>query len=246
MVLHNFLEPEAIVKAIIFWGAFLSSFSFLRLSPRNFILLVIILLIPTVLKNYITHLRQGLAIGFFMFGLLFSGWYRVLFLGLTPFIHASFFFVLLFAPINKIIDKLKNFTVKVKLLIFSFLSVLICLNVKLIAIFFQDRRISVYEFQGTAEKSGLGWLFWFFILILMLLSGEKWLKQNLFSLYSLVFYLCSYFLVEFTGRIFESSILLVFISCLNLTNYRKIVFIMALCFYGTILWLQILNSDSIF
>lgn len=238
-LLTSFLEPKMVVKTIIFLAAFLSAYSFLRLSPKNFFFIVIFLCFPLILKNYIIHLRQGFAMGIFMFGMLFSNRIRFILCGISPFIHASMFFTIIFMQVDKIINflhKKPKFSVKIKLVLFSFISLFICLNVRLIAAFFQDRRINQYAFISQADRSGLGWIFWFGVLILMILNREKWMSKNLFSLYAIVFYLVSYFLLEVTARIFESSSFFVLLSSLSLTNYRKILFIMAMMLYGLIQW----------
>ena len=90
--LRSILDPENVIRTIIFTASFLSSYSFIKLSNskiRNILLMVIFLLLPIILKNYITHLRQGLAIGLFMLGMLFSDWRRIAFVVVTPFIHIS-------------------------------------------------------------------------------------------------------------------------------------------------------------
>lgn len=66
--LGSFLEPENVVRALIFFPAFTTSFFVLRSNPRNCIFLLAFLLAPQIIKNNITHLRQGVAISVFLLG----------------------------------------------------------------------------------------------------------------------------------------------------------------------------------
>ncbi len=234
-----FMEPELIVKTIIFISAFLSAFCFLRLSPKNIIFVMIFLFIPQIMKNYVVHLRQGFGISIFMLGMLFSDWRRLLFCGISPLIHSSMFFTIMFLQVDNVIDYFKKkpkFSITMKMIIYSVVSFVLCINLKVLLILFGDRRLGAYDFSKSASSSGLGWAFWLCVLILMLLSGTTWMKKHSSSIYAIVFYLVSYFLLQVTARIFESSLFLILISCLSMTTYRKLSFVMAMMLYGFIQW----------
>ncbi|PNK16495.1 EpsG family protein [Cylindrospermopsis raciborskii] len=174
--LKNILvDPENVMKTIIFMASFLSSYSFIKLSNskiRNILLMVILLLLPIILKNYITHLRQGLAIGLFMLGMLFSDWRRIAFVIVTPFIHSSFFFVIFLTQIDRIISWFTTFKTKIRIPIVFTIGIILSLNLRRIAAFLGDRRADQYDFT-TADVSGLGWLFWLIVLIVIDISGNS-------------------------------------------------------------------------
>jgi hypothetical protein len=245
VTLKSILEPELVVRAIIFIGAFLTAYTFLRLSSENILILILLLLIPQVLKNHITHLRQGLGLGFFMFGMLFSDWRRSTFIGLAPFIHSSFFFIIALTQVDRIIQLFINFSIEVKMILLFITSIIFSSNLQKVLAVAGDRRAAYYG-VGTAESSGLGWLFWFLVLVLILTSGKHWLNKYTFSIYALVFYLTTYFLIEVTARIFESSMCLVLLACLNLKGSRIYVFLSAMIVYGLFQWTQRLNSTPMF
>ncbi|WP_225880352.1 hypothetical protein [Anabaenopsis elenkinii] len=246
--LRNILEPENVMKTIIFMGSFLSSYSFIKLSNskiRNIILMVILLLLPVILKNYITHLRQGLGIGLFMLGMLFSDWRRIALVGVTPFIHSSFFFVIFLTQIDRTISWFTTFKTKIRIAIVFTIGIILSLNLGRISAFLGDRRADQYDFT-TADVSGLGWLFWFIVLIVMVSAGKRYLKQYSISAYCITFYLATYPFVEVTARIFESSILIVILDLLNLKGWRKYTFLFIIFVYGLLLWYRRLQSPQPF
>ena len=93
-IMGSFLEPETVVRTIIFVSGSVVAWLVLRSRPKHFVWLVIFLLFPTVLKNHVIHLRQGAAIAVFVWA-----WFspnrvvRAILMASTPFIHASFFFI---------------------------------------------------------------------------------------------------------------------------------------------------------
>lgn len=246
--LRSILDPENVVKTIIFMSSFLSSYSFIKLSNskiRNILLMLILLLLPTILKNYITHLRQGLAIGLFMLGMLFSDWRRIAFVVVTPFVHSSFFFVILLTQMDRIILWFTNFETKIRIAIVFIIGVILSFNLQRIAALLGDRRAYQYDFTA-ASVSGLGWLFWFIVLIVMVSAGKRYLKQYSISAYCITFYLATYPFIEVTARIFESSILIVILDLLNLKGWRKYTFLFLILVNGSLQWYLRLQSNQAF
>ncbi len=245
IALRYIFEPEQVLRVIIFAGAFLTAYAFLKFSSHNIVILILLLLIPQILKNHITHLRQGLGLGFFMFGMLFSDWRRIGFVGLAPFIHSSFFFVIALTQVDRIIQSFINFSTRIRTLIVVIISAIFIPNLQRILTLVGDRRATRYGFS-SADISGLGWIFWFFILMLLLSSEKTYLKKYRFSIYAVAFYLTTYPFIEVTARIFESSMCLVFLACLNLKGWKIQVFLCAMTMYGLFQWYQRLNSPQIF
>src|SRR5690554_384590 len=96
VVLGQFLSPEQVVFYIVLFSAFWSSYLILKFDSRYFLLLLVVVFFPQVIGKYVVHLRQGLAVSIFLLGWFsVSKNFRYILFFLTPFIHASFFFVLL-------------------------------------------------------------------------------------------------------------------------------------------------------
>lgn len=222
--LSSFLSPESTLKTIIAFSSFITSYLVLKNNPKYFLIVMLFLISPQVIGKNIIHLRQGLAIAFFLLG-----WYsignkkKLFFYAITPFIHASFFFILLLVFIKWVADKLK-LAPDLKTITYALAGVAVGLGLGVIASFLGSRQGTEYSFS-MANVSGLGFIFWLGVLGLYISQGKNFIRDNTFQVGLLVFYLATYFLIEVTGRIFESGVLLVLLSALSLVGWRKYTFI---------------------
>ena len=227
--LSQLFTPNNVVRVMIFLSGALVAHSTLRLNKKYFLFILFALITPQMMKNHITHIRQGVAISLFMIG--WSSKNRVLKAiswGITPFVHMSFSFVLFLERISHMLVRMR-IGANLRIFVFVLLGLSTALNLGLIASSLAVRQVHDYEF-GMTEVSGLGFIFWLFILLLMISQGRKFQRKNTFSISIISFYLSTYFLVEVTARIFESALLVVVLSCLNLTGRRFQLFILAFCF----------------
>lgn len=216
--LKIFLNDEAVFRLIIFISSFIFSKVVIKNSNGDFLFIIIILLTPQFLKNYITHIRQGFAISLFLYSwFLRNNLFRIMLFIIVPFIHTSFFFVYILISLSYICHSLK-FSLTSTILFYIFASFAISLSVTELANYFGARQSNEYNFTMTSS-SGLGFIFWFSILIFLLLCTDITSTHYLFFL---IFYLTSYWYIEVTARIFESSLFLVFYY-INQTT-RKYVF----------------------
>jgi hypothetical protein len=157
-------------------------------------------------------------------------------LGIVPFVHSSFFFVLVILVVTNIVSNLR-FASDLRILIFSLLGVSVGASVFTIAAILGARQAESESYVDY-EVSGLGFIFWFFVLLTFLMQGKQFLRQNSFVVGTLLFYLACYFVLPVSGRIFESTIVLLFLASLQLTSWRKLAFYSSLFFYTSILWLM--------
>ena len=226
------MAPEYVLRIIIFIPALIVAFLVLRQSKNKLIWLLFFLFLPQVINSHITHLRQGMAISIFLIGWLSKDKIlRWLIISLTPFIHASFFFVLLLLSIFKLAEYFE-LSPNVKLSI-SFVTGL-CMGGGIIrwgAEYFGARQAGQYDFVMT-DVSGLGFIFWFVILIIMMSQGYDFIRCYTFELGTIVFYLSTYFMIEVTARIFESTLIIVLLAGLHLTNWRRQIFLLLITSYG--------------
>lgn len=235
------LPPEAVVRMIIFAPATLVAWLVLRHDPRLFVWLLVILLLPSVIKNHLIHLRQGTAISVFLLG-----WFstrrpvRWLLMGATPFIHASFAFVL---PLLWLANAMRRLRLGADLrtLVFASGGILVGTSLAWLAEFIGARQAEEYSFS-MAAVSGLGFLFWFTIFALMCFEGRRYLREYAFQVGAIIFYLSTYFLIEVTARIFESVLILVLLASLKMTRWRRVAFLAILVCYGAMQWLMRLNA----
>ena len=243
ILFSSFLDTENCVRAIIGISAFLVAFVTLRNNPRHIFLLVLFLLLPQVLKNYVIHLRQGLAIAVFM-----AGWFSIsrswrwTLIMMCPFIHASFFFIILFMFLDKALVSVR---LSASLRLFNYVAagLLFSFSATWLAGALGARQGDEYQ-AASVETSGIGFLFWLLFTFLYILQGSRFMKANAVSFSVLVFYLTGYFFLPVAARIFESALLLILLSGLKLTSYRKLCFFMLFGLYFIAQWLPRLSSPG--
>ena len=226
--LGSLLPSEEVVRLIIFFSASTVAWVVLRNHPRQFFWLLIFLLLPMVIKNHLIHLRQGLAISVFLLGWFASSkWQRRILLSLTPFIHASFFFVLPILVASKAMIKLR-LGPDIRIIVFAMAGIGVGIGLGWLAALLGARQAYEYQFAMT-DVSGLGFVLWLGVFILFRMEGRQFLRIHAFETGMIVFYLGTYWLIEVTARIFESSVLLVLIAGLSLTGWRLVAYKIIVC-----------------
>ncbi|MCB5212572.1 EpsG family protein [Rheinheimera aquimaris] len=229
-------DDEVVVRIIIFFSAFIVSYLLLINNPKNFFWLLLILIFPQVMKNFVVHLRQGLGIAVFMLG-----WYctgrkkKIFFIGLSPFIHSSFFIIIAIMLGGWILKKLRT-APDVRLLLYSAVSLSLALLVTQLAAIIGARQAKTTAVMDEAA-SGVGFLFWSVVLAILLLQGRRFLHQHTIAMGVLIFYLASYFFTPIAGRVFESGVLLVLLAALATTGWRRIMVLTILLAFNAALML---------
>jgi hypothetical protein len=235
--LSIFLDPETAVRTIIFFGATTVAWHTLRYYPRQFVWVILFLLLPQVIKNYLVHLRQGFAIAVFLWG-----WFAVhrsarwLLLGATPFIHASFFFILALLALTWL---LRSVQVSSALKTITYFSIAIAVGLSLgtLAELSGARQSNEYAFMRT-DVSGFGFLLWAMVLGVIFTAGKTWLREHAFESGVLIFYLGTYWLIEVTARIFESGLITILLAGLSLPGWRRQAFLGIVLGAGALDWLR--------
>ncbi|HTG56254.1 MAG TPA: EpsG family protein [Niabella sp.] len=239
-LLHNtllslFLAPEGVVAATIFLASYITAYLILKFSPAHFILLVLYLLLPQVLKNNIIHLRQGLAIAVFLLG-----WFssrpnvRYFCFFLACFIHSSFIIILFLYALNEFFVRFR-YGSDLRAVIVACIGLLAGVFGIWVAGVLGARQADQYA-DGAVAVSGLGFVFWVTIAGIFLRQGKFFLRNNSLQFSIIVFYLSTYFFLPVAARVFESAILLVLLSALQLTSYRRYTFIGLFFCYFLIQW----------
>jgi hypothetical protein len=231
IALRSVATGEWVVRMLIFLPASSVAYLVLRRDRKNFLWLLAFLLIAQVVKNHIIHLRQGYAIALFMAGWFAAGkkisWPLML---SSALVHTSFAFVVMLLATLKILQFLR-WDPYLKIITCAVLGVVTGFLLPHIVSFLGARQALEYEFSGGAV-SGLGFIFWSFIMALFLSSGRRFIAYNIFVISTIAFYLSTYFTTEVTARIFESTILLVLTAGLDLVGWRRNVFLSATVFYA--------------
>lgn len=243
--LAQFFEPELVVRVVIFFSASSLAYVLTKSSPRNSIWLMLFLLMPQLLKNYITHLRQGLAMALFFTGFFSNSWLRRwLLMAASPFVHASFFFILPIVMLPVVLNRFR-LAIDVRIVVLVGFAIAASLSLGVVALLVGARQAGTYEF-AMASVSGLGFAFWLMIGGLFVTQGKTFLKNNQEAVGVLLFYLVSYIFIEVSARVFESGMPLVLLSGLALTQWRRWTFIGFFMLYSAIQWILRLSSATAF
>jgi hypothetical protein len=230
-----FLSPEVILRIFIFFPSLIVSYYALSRGKENLFWLLLILVLPVILKNHITHLRQGVAISVFLLFLMTNNKaLKGLLICSTPFIHSSFFFIVVMYFGAELLKKIP-FKRDLNTVIVGSSALALSFSLGYIVSLTGARQAERYAFEGS-DGSGLNFLIWFVLLAVFLCQGSNHFKKFLFEYSVMIFYLASYFFVDVTARIFESAILLIFLSGFQLTSWRKNIYYLAIVFILFMQW----------
>ncbi len=249
--LNQIVNPDMVLRVIIFVSAFIVSFLLVRKNPYHMLWMVAFLLMPQVLKNHITHLRQGLALSVFLLG-YYAGnkWVRICLMFAACFIHTTFLFIAALGLGIWGLSRLRlpsNLQVALFVLSFTLLGIALTtfaeLGFTLITIADSlGARQGAAEFETAIDTSGFGFIFWAMILLFFILAGKDFLSEQLFPSAILIFYLLLYFLTPVSARIFESGLFIVLTAGLALPTGYRYAFIGSMAFYTLLQYAMRLNE----
>lgn len=243
IALGSFLPPETVIRTIIFASSTVVAWFVLVSNPRHFIWLLLFLLLPSVLRYRLTGFRQGVAIAMFLWA-----WFspsrctRWIMMGLTPFVHASFFIVLPILWTAKVMTRVR-LGFGIRTIFFVAMGATAGVGLGVAASFLGARQSATYDFAMT-DVSGLGFIFWLVIFGIMALEGRSFLREHAFETGLIIFYLSTYWLIEVTARIFESALLLVLLAGLGLTGWRRFGFLAFVLSFGIMGWIMRVGQPS--
>ncbi|WP_280565334.1 hypothetical protein, partial [Chromohalobacter sp. 48-RD10] len=165
----------------------------------------------------------------------------ILFIGLAPLIHASFFFINALFLLN---IAFSTFSVSIVWRVVYTLGVGVVLGAMGIwlagALGARQGDNAMYSGMGSGG-TGVAFLFWIVFTVVLFMEGKSFLKNNFFAVSILIFYLSTYFLLPVTARVFESGMLVVFLASLGLTDWRRYAAYMLYAFYFCMQWYPLLG-----
>lgn len=218
-VLGNYLEPIQVVDTIIFVSACTMAFTILSFPRISFILGLLFLMNLQIAKNYTIHLRQGTALALFTFGWTRvgpAGWGFRLLGALT---HTS---ILILEAIFLMVSLIHRFKWSGAFLRLNYLILTSIVTVSLVSVggYFGARQSARYGEQA-ASMTGLGLGFWLVVLLLFLVQGKEWLRNNGAATSVLIAYVLLSVTSEFGARVLESGLVVIYLSGLQLpANWR--------------------------
>lgn len=219
--LGYFLSADSAVDLIVFFSSFTSAYLIIinNKAKRAIIFILLILLLPQILSKYTIHLRQGLAISIFMI------WYysfnrssRMLIPVLLPFIHSSFFVIMLFIAINKVFNRVSMESYLIFFFAFSTIVSLVFVDVGS----FSGARQANSNVNLSVAVSGLNFIYWFAFLSLIIAQGRVYFHRYRLEISFIILYLCGYFVNPYAGRILESTMIIILPILFYLKSKKKI------------------------
>ncbi len=147
-----------------------------------------------------------------------------------------FFFVFAIIALQLVL-KAQRLPIIAHLSVSLFVFIILTISSGIIAQLFGARQASVYVFQMT-DVSGMGFIYWLVIFGLFLSQGKSFFFRhaNTIAVSITLFYLVSYFLIEVTARVFESGLPLVLMTGLELTGWRRVIFISSYLLFALLQW----------
>lgn len=228
--LAKIFESETVLRIIIFVPAFIISFIMVKKNIHKSVWILFFLMMPQVIKNHIIHLRQGVAISIFILGYYSNiKWLKLLLIGSAAFIHLSFFFVILLGFIKWLAENLK-LNINKRIFVIFICSLLTGFLAYDVAEKMGARQAQYYGNYDIAS-SGLGFLFWSFILFVYLSMGRDFVRKNMIAVSFMLFYISLYFVFPGAIRVFESVLLFILLAGLELKKPQKHIFLIAIVFY---------------
>lgn len=243
-VLGAVFPADTVIRIIVFTGAFGVSYPMFRHSGKYWPYAFIFLTFPSVIKNHIIHLRQGLALGIFL-PFYFMGWPRARWAGtaISAFVHSSMFLVGAIMLFDWLLRRMQ-LAIDVRALGYFAAGLIFAFGLGFLATTLGARQAEAYEF-ASSSGSGVAFVFWAIIAALYASAPRAFTRQNSLAIAAMLFYLATYFFLEVTARIFESMLAIVLLSSLQLPSKRRLFFLASFSVFSVSFWLNRLGQPAL-
>ena len=230
-------DEELVVRIIIAASAGMMVTAMLRLTKWNVLACIGFLLFPTVLSNYVIHLRQGLAISTLLLFLAFWPGWLLVGATLAALIHTSLFVILgLLLIVRNPISKrfLKAGATISTFAVWTLFVVSVPIYLQEFLGFWGDRRADDYDFRIESTASGLGFGLWVVILLVFLVKRPTTLSDEWRYAVALIsMYVGWYFFLEIGARVLGSGLVFVWLAGSRLEGKGRWMF-WSLWFVGAV------------
>ena len=219
------LNPEFTIKIIIFLIILSIIFLIHNKTKTPLFWIILMSLTPILIANFVMTIRQGLAMSFFLYGYFQSNKSkRILFILLTPLIHYLFYIVVVIYFLSNRLIKKNNINTN-KIIVYTLIiSSIISITIFKIINYIGLAKLESYVNDNQSGILGFGLVFWFAILILFMLEGKIFLKNNIFSLILISFYLGTVLFFAPFSRVLQATSPIILMTSFKLTKYRNYVY----------------------
>jgi len=240
---------DYVLFSISFFSSFMAAYSSLGRIKGGASAVVMLLLLTSsfFIGNFVTHLREGVALAIFLIGLnAKNSIIKNILLSITPFIHVVFFIILSMYYFSMLLSKLK-----VSKFIVFFLAVtgMIIMSV-VVNYFLEGSSFRQASAENAVSGSGVGFLYWL-VYLLVISSIYIFYKKrsftviSLMSLFVLMFYLMNYYYFYAAARVLEVGLFFVAISAANSGHVEKYFFIAYVSLFVSVGWLLRLSEYNL-
>ncbi len=241
---------EEVVRALIFFSAVFFSVGFGKILRAPILWFIFFIIAPQIMKNHIVHLRQGVAIAFFITAWsLRPGGMKLLLLICSALIHSSFFFLIGILFACQIATNLQSqkmrFSKSIVIAVVVLMMAVAAFTVPLLIGISGARQAEVYA-DVSSDGSGISFIFWSLIFMILITQNREWLLRNVFAIALILFYLCTYFILPFTARVFESGLAIVIVTIFSMKGSMRNLALVLMTTYFSLQWLPALSGKSIF
>ena len=217
LTLAQFFDGEVVVRIIIFCTSLAAFLSVARLVNWSALQCAAFFIFPMALVPYVTHLRQGTAIAAFFVFLAFFPRRIVAGTLLAAAIHSSFVPILALVVMERY-EYLRSFLRRVPslVLLVTWLALvwLAALALKYLLDWAGDRRVDEYSFAIDQTATGLGFLLWLAIAVVLFLGRKKEVLASNWhlALAMVTLYLGWYFFLDVGARALVSGLIFIWLE----------------------------------
>ncbi|NYS26559.1 hypothetical protein HUK65_16355 [Rhodobacteraceae bacterium 2376] len=220
--LANFFEPETIVRLIIFFPAFVVYYFGISRTGAWFLVFILLTIHPIFSSNHLMHLRFALGLAVFCLGFFAAGprsrWFFIL---LSPLLHSAFFVFVLMYALVEVSKKIKQFRFSIVFLFVGFALIFSMSFELLVGTARQAERYADLE----VEVGGGLFITLMPLMLIFLYQGREFFQQHAFAIFTLGFYLGSYWIFPYPRRFLDAGILFILIAGLNLPLRFRYAFV---------------------
>lgn len=204
--------------------------SIYRISNRPFLSLFVFLLFITIVKNWYIHLRQGLALSIFLFGLSLKSRTKYLIFLASSLIHTSFF-VVIGSYVYEYFARRLGFNRIIRVTIFFFLAAIfawILEDILRVIGYVSARR----DYKDVGQLASFKvYITYIVISVSFFMSSRKNYGMMTQFLYGLSLYIAMGFSVPYSARVFENYLPLAALSVTD-SEYTKNHYFYVMTFVG--------------
>lgn len=218
LLLSYAFEPSTVVRLFIFISAFTPTFLILnRVSYLYFPIFIFLSFSPYLITNHTQHIRTALAASIFILGFFLKGGaLKWLLIVSSALVHVVFFPIVAIYISGYYVTQIKQTRTV------AFLLAMTTVTILLYSLpFLEEVARHATRYAYDVNVGGGAFFVWSIILTGFLLTHRLLVKENIFVIVSITFFLIFYFIYPYTRRILDAIFWLVLYSATKLPKLHQ-------------------------